>query len=77
MLKLQALAALGVALAAAAFYVFWFYMVMTPVTPESAGLDIGSSNVARLSVGVIFAAVISIGIAFFRQLWNGAKNAKR
>ena len=77
MLKLQALAALGVALAAAAFYAFWFFMVMTPVTPESAGLDIGSSNVARLSVGVIFAAIISIGIAFFRQLWNGAKNARR
>ena len=77
MLKLQAFAALGVAILAAAFYVFWFVGVMTPVTPETAGLDIGSSNVARLAVGVIFLAIVSIGIVFFRQLWNGAKSAKR
>ncbi len=77
MLKLQAFAALGVAILAAAFYVFWYFGVMTPVTPETAGLDIGSSNIARLAVGVIFLAVVSVGIAFFRQLWNGAKNAKR
>ncbi len=76
MLKLQAFAALGVALLAAAFYFGWYYMVMTPVTPETAGLDVGSSNVARLAVGVIFAAIIAIGIAFFRQLWNGARNAR-
>lgn len=77
MLKLQAFAALGVALLAAAFYFGWFYAVMTPVTPEAGGLDIGSTNVARLSVGVIFAAVIAVGIAFFRQLWNGAKHTSR
>jgi len=77
MLKLQAFAALGVALLAAAFYFGWYFMVMTPVTPESAGLDRGSSDISRLAVGVIFAAIISVGIAFFRQLWNGAKNAKR
>ncbi len=76
MLKLQALAALGVAVLALVFYVGWYLMVMTPVTPEAAGLDVGSSNVARLAVGVIFAAVVAVGIAFFRQLWNGAKNAR-
>ena len=76
MLKLQAFAALGVALLAAAFYFGWYFLVMTPVTPETAGLDTGSSDVARLAVGVIFAAIIAVGIAFFRQLWNGAKNAK-
>ena len=76
LLKLQALAALGVAILAAAFYFGWYFAVMTPVTPETAGLDIGSSNVARLAVGVIFAAIIAVGIAFFRQLWNGAKHAK-
>jgi len=77
MLKLQAFAALGVALLAAAFYFGWFFAVMTPVTPEAGGLDIGSSNISRLAVGVIFSAVFAVGIAFFRQLWNGAKNAKR
>jgi len=77
MLKLQAFAALGVALLAAAFYVGWFFLVMTPVTPESAGLDRGSSNISRLAVGVIFLAIISVGVAFFRQLWNGAKNQTR
>lgn len=77
MLKLQAFAALGVALLAAAFYFGWFFAVMTPVTPASAGLDVGSSNISRLAVGVIFAAIISVGIAFFRQLWNGSKNASR
>ena len=76
MLKLQAFAALGVALLAAAFYFGWYFLVMTPVTPETAGLDTGSSDVARLAVGVIFAAIIAVGIAFFRQLWNGAKNAR-
>lgn len=76
MLKLQAFAALGAALLAAAFYFGWFFAVMTPVTPEAAGLDVGSSNVARLAVGVIFAAIIAVGIAFFRQLWNGAKHAR-
>lgn len=76
MLKLQAFAALGVAILAAAFYFGWFFAVMTPVTPSTAGLDIGSSNIARLAVGVIFAAIIAVGIAFFRQLWNGAKNQK-
>jgi nitrate reductase NapE component len=74
MLKLQAFAALGVALLAAAFYVVWFFGVMTTVTPDAGGLDVGSSNISRLSVGVIFAAVIAVGIAFFRQLWNGAKH---
>ncbi len=77
MLKLQAFAALGVAVLAAAFYFGWFYAVMTPVTPDTAGLDVGSSNVSRLAVGVIFAAIIAVGIAFFRQLWNGARNDKR
>jgi hypothetical protein len=77
MLKLQAFAALGVAILAAAFYGFWYFGVMTPVTPETAGLDIGASNISRLAVGVIFLAIISVGIAFFRQLWNGAKNAKQ
>ena len=76
MLKLQAFAALGLAVLAAAFYFGWYYAVMTPVTPETAGLDIGSSNISRLAVGVIFAAVIAVGIAFFRQLWNGAKHHK-
>lgn len=76
MLKLQAFAALGVAVLTAAFYFGWYFAVMTPVTPEAGGLDVGSSNIARLAVGVIFAAVISVGIAFFRQLWNGAKQAK-
>jgi hypothetical protein len=76
MLKLQAFAALGVALLAAAFYIGWYFLVMTPVTPATAGLDTGSSNVARLAVGVIFAAVFAVGIAFFRQLWNGAKHAR-
>ena len=76
MLKLQAFAALGLAVLAAAFYFGWFFAVMTPVTPETAGLDIGSSNISRLAVGVIFAAVIAVGIAFFRQLWNGAKHHK-
>lgn len=73
MLKLQAFAALGVAILAAAFYFGWYFAVMTPVTPAAGGLDTGSSNIARLAVGVIFAAVIAVGIAFFRQLWNGAK----
>ena len=50
---------------------------MTAVTPATAGVDIGSSNVARLAVGVIFAAIIAVGIAFFRQLWNGARQQKR
>lgn len=77
MLKLQAFAALGVAILAFAFYWGWYFAVMTPVTPEAAGLDTGSSNIARLAVGVIFTAIVSVGIAFFRQLWNGAKNAKR
>ena len=77
MLKLQAFAALGVAVLAAAFYFGWFYAVMTPVTPDTAGLDVGSSNVSRLAIGVIFAAIIAVGIAFFRQLWNGARNEKR
>jgi hypothetical protein len=76
MLKLQAFAALGLAVLAAAFYFGWYYAVMTPVTPETAGLDLGSSNISRLAVGVIFAAVIAVGIAFFRQLWNGAKHHK-
>ena len=76
MLKLQAFAALGVAILAAAFYFGWFFAVMTPVTPSTGGLDIGSSNISRLAVGVIFAAIIAVGIAFFRQLWNGAKNQK-
>ena len=53
MLKLQAFAALGVALLAAAFYVVWFFGVMTTVTPEAAGLDVGSSNISRLSVGYV------------------------
>ena len=73
MLKLQAFAALGVAVLAAAFYFGWYFAVMTPVTPATAGLDIGASNISRLAVGVIFAAIIAVGIAFFRQLWNGAK----
>ena len=77
MIKLHAFAALGAAVLAAAFYFGWYVAVMTPVTPETAGLDIGSTNVARLAVGVIFAAVIAVGIAFFRQLWNGAKHLKR
>ena len=77
MLKLQAFAALGVTVLAAAFYFGWFYAVMTAVTPDTAGLDVGSSNVSRLAVGVIFAAIIAVGIAFFRQLWNGARNEKR
>jgi len=77
MLKLQAFAALGVAILAAAFYFGWYFAVMTPVTPEAGGLDIGSSNISRLAVGVIFSAIIAVGIAFFRQLWNGARNAKR
>ena len=77
MIKLQAVAALGVAVLAAAFYFGWYFAVMTPVTPETAGLDIGSSNIARLAVGVIFSAIIAVGIAFFRQLWNGARNEKR
>lgn len=77
MIKLQAFAALGVAVLAAAFYFGWYVAVMTRVTPETAGLDIGSSNIARLAVGVIFAAIIAVGIAFFRQLWNGARQLKR
>ena len=77
MLKLQAFAFLGLAVLAAAFYFFWFFGVMTPVTPQTAGLDVGSSNISRLAVGVIFAAIIAIGITFFRQLWNGAKHVKR
>jgi hypothetical protein len=77
MIKLQAFAALGVAVLAAAFYFGWFVAVMTPVTPAAAGLDAGSSNIARLAVGVLFAAIIAVGIAFFRQLWNGAKQQKR
>jgi hypothetical protein len=77
MLKLQALVALGVAGLAALFYFGWFYAVMTPVTPATAGLDVGSSNISRLAVGVIFAAIIAVGIAFFRQLWNGAKEQQR
>ena len=77
MLKLQAFAFLGLAVLAALFYGLWFFGVMTPVTPQTAGLDVGSSHISRLSVGVIFAAVIAIGIAFFRQLWNGAKQSSR
>jgi hypothetical protein len=77
MLKLQAFAALGVAILAVAFYFGWFFGVMTPVTPDTAGLDIGSSNISRLAVGVIFTAITAVGITFFRQLWNGAKNEKR
>ena len=77
MLKLQAIAFLGLAVLAAAFYFGWYFAVMTPVTPATAGLDTGSSNIARLAVGVIFTAIISIGITFFRVSWNGAKNAKR
>jgi hypothetical protein len=77
MLKLQAFVALGVAVLAAAFYFGWYFAVMTPVTPETAGLDIGASNISRLAVGVIFAAIIAVGIAFFRQLWNGSKNVSR
>jgi hypothetical protein len=77
MLKLQAFAALAVALLAAAFYFGWYFAVMTPVTPETAGLDVGASNISRLAVGVIFAAIIAVGIAFFRQLWNGAKHVSR
>jgi hypothetical protein len=50
---------------------------MTPVTPETAGLDIGASNISRLAVGVIFTAITAVGIAFFRQLWNGAKQQQR
>ncbi|MES3033269.1 MAG: hypothetical protein V4813_04665 [Gemmatimonadota bacterium] len=76
MLKIQAFAALGVAVLAAAFYFGWYFAVMTPVTPETAGLDVGSSNISRLAVGVIFTAIIAVGIVFFRQLWNGAKNAR-
>jgi hypothetical protein len=77
MLRLQAFAALGVSVLAAAFYFGWYFVVMTPVTPQTAGLDVGSSNIARLAVGVIFAAIIAVGIVFFRQLWNGAKNQKQ
>jgi hypothetical protein len=77
MLRLQAFAALGVSVLAAAFYFGWYFAVMTPVTPQTAGLDVGSSNIARLAVGVIFAAIIAVGIVFFRQLWNGAKNQKQ
>ena len=77
MIKLQAFAALGVAVLAAAFYFGWYVAVMTPVTPETAGLDIGSSNISRLAVGVIFAAIIAVGIAFFRQLWNGSRQRKQ
>jgi hypothetical protein len=77
MLKLQAIAALGVAGLAALFYGAWYFAVMTPVTPDTAGLDIGSSNVARLAVGVIFTAIIAVHIVFFRQLWNGAKNERK
>jgi hypothetical protein len=77
MLKLQAIAALGVAGLAALFYGGWYFAVMTPVTPSTAGLDVGSSNVARLAVGVIFLAIIAVHIAFFRQLWAGAKNEQR
>ncbi len=77
MIKLQAFAALAVAVLAAAFYFGWFVAVMTAVTPATAGVDSGSSNVARLAVGVIFAAIIAVGIAFFRQLWNGARQQKR
>jgi hypothetical protein len=73
MLKLQAFIALGAAGLAALFYWGWFFAVMTPVTPETAGLDIGASNISRLAVGVIFHAIIAVGIAFFRQLWHGAK----
>ncbi len=77
MLKLQAFAFLGLAVLAAAFYFGWYFAVMTPVTPATAGLDTGSSNIARLAVGVIFTAIIAVGITFFRQTWNGAKNEKR
>jgi beta-lactam-binding protein with PASTA domain len=77
MLKLQAFGFLGLAVVAAAFYFGWYFAVMTPVTPDTAGLDVGSSNISRLAVGVIFTAVIAIGITFFRQTWNGAKNEKR
>jgi xanthine/uracil permease len=73
MLKLQAFIALAAAVLAALFYFGWYFAVMTPVTPETAGLDVGSSNISRLAVGVIFAAIIAVGIAFFRQLWHGAK----
>ncbi len=77
MLKLQAFAALGVAFLAAAFYFGWYFAVMTPVTPLAGGLDVGSSNISRLAVGVIFSAIFAVCIVFFRQLWNGARNAKR
>jgi uncharacterized membrane protein len=76
MLKLGAFAFLGAAIAVAAFYIGWFFLVMTPVTPSTAGLDTGSSNIARLQVGVICLAMFATFIAFFRQLWAGAKNEK-
>lgn len=76
MRKLQAFAALGFVLAAAAFYFGWFFAVMTPVTPATAGLDRGSSDVSRIAVGIIFTALIAVGLAFFRQLWHGVKTGR-
>lgn len=73
MRKLQAFVALGAAIGMALFYIVWFFGVMTPVTPSTAGLDIGSSVASRVSVGVIFTALIAVALAFFRQLWHGAK----
>ena len=73
MRKLQAFLALGVAAGIVAFYIGWFFSVMTPVTPATAGLDIGSSNVSRISVGIVSLALTSVALAFFRQLWHGAK----
>jgi uncharacterized membrane protein len=76
MLKLGAFAFLGAAIAVAAFYFGWFFLVMTPVTPSTAGLDVGSSNIARLQAGVVALAIFATFMAFFRQLWNGAKHQK-
>jgi hypothetical protein len=73
MRKLQAFVALGAAIGMALFYIVWFFGVMTPVTPSTAGLDVGSSGTSRIAVGVIFLALISVALAFFRQLWHGAK----
>lgn len=73
MRKLQAFIALGAAIGMALFYFGWFFGVMTPVTPSTAGLDVGSSVASRVSVGIIFTALIAVALAFFRQLWHGAK----
>ncbi|MCU0626970.1 MAG: hypothetical protein MUF21_10880 [Gemmatimonadaceae bacterium] len=73
MRKLQAFAALGVAAGAALFFIVLFVGIMTPVTPSTAGLDRGSSDVSRISVGIIMLAIISVALAFFRQLWRGAR----